>query len=283
MAMLNRWVEMKKELNQRPKRKRPFMASRCNSLVACEIWRKQVMKEITRGVAQIQNAGLGEHRVRDLNDEINKLLREKGHWEDRIKELGGNDYKEQAQRTVDNQGVELPGAQGYKYFGAAKDLPGVRELFQKEIPAAPRKTRAMLYRNVDFDYYGFRDEEDGVILAKEAQMEELLREQAIDEWKSVNHPEQKKRRKVDNEEDGHGSSSLYQVDKLYSVDKMSLQEFATIHQSPDPLFETYAYKPPQEELEKIMLERKRMALLEKYAGLDLVEAEKEAQDALQDA
>lgn len=38
-------------------------------------------------------AGLGEFRIRDLNDEINKLLREKGHWEFRIKELGGPDYR----------------------------------------------------------------------------------------------------------------------------------------------------------------------------------------------
>lgn len=37
-------------------------------------------------------AGLGEFRIRDLNDEINKLLREKRHWEDRILELGGSDY-----------------------------------------------------------------------------------------------------------------------------------------------------------------------------------------------
>jgi len=37
-------------------------------------------------------AGLGEFRIRDLNDEINKLLREKGHWEVRIRELGGPDY-----------------------------------------------------------------------------------------------------------------------------------------------------------------------------------------------
>ena len=38
------------------------------------------------------SAGLGEFKIRDLNDEINKLLREKGHWEVRIKELGGPDY-----------------------------------------------------------------------------------------------------------------------------------------------------------------------------------------------
>lgn len=43
-------------------------------------------------MSQIQNAGLGEFRLRDLNDEINKLIREKRHWEDRIKKLGGPDY-----------------------------------------------------------------------------------------------------------------------------------------------------------------------------------------------
>lgn len=44
------------------------------------------------GPACLSAAGLGEFRIRDLNDEINKLLREKGHWEVRIKELGGPDY-----------------------------------------------------------------------------------------------------------------------------------------------------------------------------------------------
>lgn len=37
-------------------------------------------------------AGLSDYQVRDLNDEINKLMREKLAWEHRIKELGGPDY-----------------------------------------------------------------------------------------------------------------------------------------------------------------------------------------------
>ena len=53
-------------------------------LAAC--WREALMYFIFQ-------AGLGEFRIRDLNDEINKLLREKRHWEDRILELGGPDYK----------------------------------------------------------------------------------------------------------------------------------------------------------------------------------------------
>lgn len=30
-----------------------------------------------------------ENTIRDLNDEINRLIRSKGHWEHRIRELGG--------------------------------------------------------------------------------------------------------------------------------------------------------------------------------------------------
>uniref|UniRef100_A0A2I3SF01 Pre-mRNA-splicing factor ISY1 homolog n=2 Tax=Pan TaxID=9596 RepID=A0A2I3SF01_PANTR len=74
------------------KERRPFLASECTELPKAEKWRRQIIGEISKKVAQIQNAGLGEFRIRDLNDEINKLLREKGHWEVRIKELGGPDY-----------------------------------------------------------------------------------------------------------------------------------------------------------------------------------------------
>lgn len=73
----------------------------------------------------IYAAGLGEFRIRDLNDEINKLIREKGHWEAQIKELGGKDYARIGPRMFDNEGREVPGNRGYKYFGAAKDLPGI--------------------------------------------------------------------------------------------------------------------------------------------------------------
>lgn len=33
---------------------------------------------------------------------------------------------------LDHEGKEVPGNRGYKYFGAARDLPGVRELFETE-------------------------------------------------------------------------------------------------------------------------------------------------------
>lgn len=69
-------------------------------------------------------AGLGEFRIRDLNDEINKLLREKRHWENQISSLGGPHYRRYGPKMYDAEGREVPGNRGYKYFGAAKDLPG---------------------------------------------------------------------------------------------------------------------------------------------------------------
>lgn len=120
--------------------RRPYLASHCDNLKDSEKWRLQIIREISKKVSQIQNAGLGEFKIRDLNDEINKLLREKRHWENRIIELGGRDMRRKS-RMLDREGKEVPGSYGYKYFGAARELPGVRELFQTDAPPPPRKTR----------------------------------------------------------------------------------------------------------------------------------------------
>jgi len=39
---------------------------------------------------------------------------------------------------------------------------GVRELFEQEPPPPPRKTRGELMKDIDADYYGYRDDDDGV-------------------------------------------------------------------------------------------------------------------------
>uniref|UniRef100_A0A8I5ZL45 RAB43, member RAS oncogene family n=1 Tax=Rattus norvegicus TaxID=10116 RepID=A0A8I5ZL45_RAT len=166
------------------KERRPFLASECTELPKAEKWRRQIIGEISKKVAQIQNAGLGEFRIRDLNDEINKLLREKGHWEVRIKELGGPDYGKVGPKMLDHEGKEVPGNRGYKYFGAAKDLPGVRELFEKEPLPPPRKTRAELMKAIDFEYYGYLDEDDGVIVPLEQEYEKRLRAELVEKWKA---------------------------------------------------------------------------------------------------
>lgn len=105
-------------------------------------------------------------------------MKRKHYWEIRIRELGGGDLLQTRSRQVlDIEGWEIPGVPGYRYYGAAKDLPGVRELFaeRKEEPVLRKRNRVDLYKNITPDYYGFRDDDDGTLIAKEAQREKELR------------------------------------------------------------------------------------------------------------
>lgn len=47
----------------------------------------------------------------------------------------------------------------------------MRELFEQEPAAPPRRTRADLMKHIDADYYGYRDDDDGLLLPLE-QLEE---------------------------------------------------------------------------------------------------------------
>jgi len=120
-------------------------------------------------------AGLTDYEVRDLNDEINRLLREKRHWENQIVALGGANYKRNV-AMLDDDGKEVPGTKGYKYFGRAKDLPGVRELFQSKKGEEEEENQAFAYYKKFVDhgpsYYGDLDEADGKLLTYEAEVEE---------------------------------------------------------------------------------------------------------------
>eukprot|EP00560_Eucampia_antarctica_P002426 CAMPEP_0197837668 /NCGR_PEP_ID=MMETSP1437-20131217/32839_1 /TAXON_ID=49252 ORGANISM="Eucampia antarctica, Strain CCMP1452" /NCGR_SAMPLE_ID=MMETSP1437 /ASSEMBLY_ACC=CAM_ASM_001096 /LENGTH=211 /DNA_ID=CAMNT_0043444877 /DNA_START=27 /DNA_END=659 /DNA_ORIENTATION=- len=170
-AMLNKWTKMREQgedfYEKEQRKKRPFLSSQCEHLSDAEKWRREIVKEISEGVRKIQNAGLGEHAIRDLNDAINKLWREKYHWNRRIHELGGPDYNLLEKRRQVEEGDYLQGSGGYRYFGAAKDLPGVQELFAKQAAKLTKRKRADLYKYITPDYYGLRDEEDGVVLELE--------------------------------------------------------------------------------------------------------------------
>jgi len=184
-AMLNRFVTAKKDANREDKSQRPYLSSECTNVRDCEMYRSQIIKEISKKVSLIQNEGLEEHRVRDLNDSINKLMREKGHWERQIKTLGGPDYFKLAPRLgLDDDAAEVVPGKGYRYYGAAKRLPGVRELFKKAPPERAKRTRFEIFKTIDADYYGYRDDDDGVLVKLEAEAEAGLLAKGTDEWES---------------------------------------------------------------------------------------------------
>lgn len=202
-------------------------------------------------------AGLGEFRIRDLNDEINKLLREKRHWENQISALGGPHYRRYGPKMFDADGREVPGNRGYKYFGAAKDLPGVRELFEQEPPPPPRKTRAELMRDVDADYYGYRDDDDGVLAPLEEKAERLAIQRAVEEWR-----ERQKKGGIELPED--------EEEEIYPAEVDPEARIPLENEEDDPMqmlaprFTAHVPVPTQKDIEAALLKKRKQELLEKY-------------------
>jgi pre-mRNA-splicing factor ISY1 len=161
--------------------RRPRMASACKSLRECERWRGEILREISRKVSKIQDSGLTDYEVRDLNDEINKLLREKRHWENQIIALGGANYRRNV-AMLDDDGREVPGTKGYKYFGRAKELPGVKELFESRKKEEDEENATQsFYKKFTQQgpaYFGDLDEGDGELLKYEEAAEQEEWEEA---------------------------------------------------------------------------------------------------------
>jgi len=292
MAALNRWTAQKRDLERSTQmgkstymggalppsatfgpyaaKKRPKIASEVSTVKECEHWRSEILRGVAKKIGEIQNAALGEHRIRDLNDEINKDLREKAYWEDQIKNLGGPDYKAQAPKNVETYGAELASHSGYKYFGAAKDLPGVRELFETEVvPEAPRKTRKQLFKNIQPDYYGWRDEEDGMLLLAEQEAELAAVQKEVARWEA----ERAKTKKTAKE-----SGEQEPVSKPQPAKEAEKVEKNADVRGTD--FKAYVDVPTLQDIERLIIEKKKQALLNKYASADMQKQTSESNELL---
>mmetsp|Transcript_22107 Transcript_22107/g.26984 ORF Transcript_22107/g.26984 Transcript_22107/m.26984 type:complete len:132 (-) Transcript_22107:1306-1701(-) len=125
-------------------------------------------------------------------------------------------------------------------IGAAKELPGVRELFQPPPKKAPKRSRAEIYKNIDESYYGLRegDREQEAILKLEEREEREMRDKAI----RIYDEQVEKKQKVESKDDGDDSSDGYDTEK--SEEKKEAEKEET----------------PEE-----LLERRKRELLAKYA------------------
>ncbi|CCH45953.1 Pre-mRNA-splicing factor [Wickerhamomyces ciferrii] len=147
---------------------RPRNIGKVLNLKDSENWRKQVLKEINQKITKIHDDKLSNYQIRDLNDDINKLMKEKYSWEYHIRELGGTDYIRHGQGQIGFQSGVL--IRGYRYFGRAKELPGVKELIAKQdakkfeknqdlqINKTQREKFLELEERINLDYFGYYDE-----------------------------------------------------------------------------------------------------------------------------
>jgi len=243
-SMLNRFLAWKQEESGKggggAGRKRPWIAAECKSLAEAENWRRQLLREIGKKVTEIQNASVGEHRIRDINDEINRSIREKHHWEKRIIELGGPNYITSAPKVLDHDGREASGYGGYKYFGEARNLPGVKELLLAPGTTAPKRTRYDMYKGVDADYYGYRDDEDGILEPLEAEAEK----KAIKESVAAHRDKQRRKTEAGGESDEDDGTTE---------------------------FVAHVPVPTKEQVEKMIIDKRKEDLLKKYVSEELRE------------
>ena len=285
-SMLNRFITLKNEEKKKPKERRPFLASECRDLAEADKWRQQIMREIGRKVAEIQNEGLGEHRLRDLNDEINKLIREKTHWERRIVELGGPNYAKHSAKMTDLEGniVDVPNPSGrgpgYRYFGAAKKLPGVRELFEKPPELRKRKSRYDIYKRIDASYYGYRDDEDGVLEKVEGPAEKRMRAAKMAEWEELEEIKREARKAVKSGEVASVAPTGILFEEEEDVVEEERRAAREKEGEKEREFVVHVPLPDEKEIERMVVEKKKMELLSKYASEGLLEEQSEAKAML---
>ena len=136
-------------------------------------------------------------KIMPINDDCNRVLRTLEHWERQIRALGGPDYRS-APGSAASQGVSAVESK-YLYFGAAKQLPEVKDILSRRSESLAQVAVETMARKridakwLDHDYYGFNDDD---LVANETLAEAAARRRAADEFVAP------KRRGGEDDDDG---------------------------------------------------------------------------------
>jgi len=292
-TMYNKWQELKKSAHaEGVATRRPVIASQCESLGEAEKWRRELLQDMTKKIAMIQNGALGEHRIRELNDDINKLSRTKWAWDGRIRELGGADYR-RMKSALDLEGKILPGSGSgggaYKYYGAAKDLPGVREIFaeaeahkanEKSLTALKR-SRKDLYRDITPEYYGFvyglnanairkgEGKLTSTITIANMEEEEAAREKELRDEEIAAYQAKKSRAEEDMARSGgvFGAADIAELARIKEEedDEIDINVIDGLGSATsDASIRSYVELPSEEDILRVLTEEKKKTLLAQF-------------------
>ena len=131
-----------------------------------------------------------------------------------------------------DEGAEVEGMQGYRYFGAAKRLKGVAELLKPHEEPKEKINREELMKLTDADYYGYRDDDDGVLATLEAEEEVKARLLEIKGWEERN-------------------AGVQDMDESSSEDDVDSMDFSSV-------------VPSKEDMQQILLEKQKEEVLRNY-------------------
>eukprot|EP00826_Nyctotherus_ovalis_P019203 TRINITY_DN1587_c0_g2_i2.p1 TRINITY_DN1587_c0_g2~~TRINITY_DN1587_c0_g2_i2.p1 ORF type:complete len:138 (+),score=63.09 TRINITY_DN1587_c0_g2_i2:124-537(+) len=125
-------------------------------------------------------------------------------------------------------------------------------MFQKEVPSAPKVSRKILYRNISTEYYGMLPVgEEAELVKEEEEAERAMRKETG-----------LKRKKID------------KSDEEEKKDANDLEVLQLLHKEAAFSAKTTA-KNAEDEIKRILLEKKKKAILDKYVSQELQEKEKE--------
>ncbi|KAI5965057.1 ISY1 [Candida theae] len=151
---------------------RPKYVQKVQSIPQAEIWRNIVLGEISSKLTQINDTQTSESRVRELNDALNQLFKEKRSWEHQIKNLGGNDYIHNT-KDMTHSAVNIA---GWRYFGRAKELPDVKKMIEEKKGQDRRnESKKDLEKRLDDHYYGKVKDSKQLLEFEARRSEELKR------------------------------------------------------------------------------------------------------------
>ena len=133
--------------------------------------------------------------------------------------------------------------------------------------------RYEMYKRIDADYYGYRDEEDGILLPLEK-----MRSKAINEWNAIEAVKNAAKKTVK-------SGDVARVKPLFFDEEETLDEE---NESDDEMnnktktreFVAHVPLPDEKEIERMVVEKKKLELLSKYTSEILVEEQQEAKNLL---
>jgi pre-mRNA-splicing factor ISY1 len=180
---------------------------------------------------------------------------------------------------------------GYRYFGAARKLPGVRELFDKPPEIRKRRTRYEIHKRINAGYYGYYDDEDGVLEPLEAAAEKRMRKEVVEEWHRVERVRREAMKGVVSGEvvtaGGHSGEAarvvLFEGVEEEVEEERKLEEEQREREKVKEAgreFVAHVPLPDEKEIERMVLERKKKELLSKYASDSLQVEQEEAKEML---
>ena len=122
-------------------------------------------------------------------------------------------------------------------------------------------------RDVDADYYGYRDDDDGILIPLEEKAEKLAIAEAVRVWK------ERQQRKAEGGAPGdqveeEEEEDIYPVDEEYEKAQAAADEENNTHGLLAPKFKAHVPVPSQQDIEAAILKKKKQELLEKYGIAD---------------